>query len=364
MRLALWSKAHVLFVSTLKDGLYLTCFEYILVKYLCNEFENSAMVLSEFTGCNSQFCGFYDFNPFQHKTIVAALEKCLKDSPVEKAARMKRAYQYCRQRTFRAWVENFLKELKLAYNPHNVDDMCIMYQGLQAVQFGSHGLSKNSMPIPLDIKKHALQAISYRKNLIMIDHEALAFKQLSRGEMCPGVQIIYKIQEILYDKNTIVMIMSDRDRKYVSDVFQSNLMEQENFWVAAESGYWLMTNRKQWTELFKVQSLQWMQTIRQIMAEYCENIDGAVIEERTCTIVWSYKNTEEEHGSKFANQLAQHLEHLLGRHSPIQIVHGNGFIEVQPKKLTKRAVLANVLENLHSFCNYQIESFLYIGADL
>lgn len=64
MRLALWSKAHVLFVSTLKDGLYLTCFEYIFVKHLCNEFENSAMILSEFTGCNSQFAGFYDFNPF------------------------------------------------------------------------------------------------------------------------------------------------------------------------------------------------------------------------------------------------------------------------------------------------------------
>ena len=37
-RLALWSKANVLFVSTLKDGLYLTCFEYVLVKYLCNDF--------------------------------------------------------------------------------------------------------------------------------------------------------------------------------------------------------------------------------------------------------------------------------------------------------------------------------------
>ena len=76
--------------------------------------------------------------------------------------------------------------------------------------------------------------------------------------MCPITQIILWIQEILYDKNNIVMIMSDRDRKYVSNVFQSNLMDRENFWVAAESGYWLMTNRNQWTELFKVQSLHWM----------------------------------------------------------------------------------------------------------
>ena len=56
--------------------------------------------------------------------------------------------------------------------------------------------------------------------------------------MCPRTQIILWIQEILYDKNNIVMIMSDRDRNYVSSVFEQKTMEQENFWVAAESGYW------------------------------------------------------------------------------------------------------------------------------
>ena len=71
----------------------------------------------------------------------------------------------------------------------------------------------------MDYKKHALQAVSHRKNLIMIDHEALPFKQFGRCEMCPRTQIILWIQEILYDKNNIVMIMSDRDRKYVSNVF-------------------------------------------------------------------------------------------------------------------------------------------------
>ena len=73
------------------------------------------MILSEFTGCNSQFAGFYDFNPFQLKTTVAALEKCLKASPEEKSELMKRAFLYCNGRTFRNWVETFLKELKLAY---------------------------------------------------------------------------------------------------------------------------------------------------------------------------------------------------------------------------------------------------------
>jgi len=57
--------------------------------------------------------------------------------------------------------------------------------------------------------------------------------------------------------------------------------------------------------LFKVQNKQWMQTIRHIMEGYSENIDGAVVEERSCTVEWNYKNAEEEHGSKSGNELAQ-----------------------------------------------------------
>ena len=142
------------------------------------------------------------------------------------------------------------------------------------------------------------------------------------------------------------------------------MMDHENFWVTAESGYCLLSNKKQWTDLFKVLNKQWMQTIHKIMSKYCQNIDGAVVEECSCTVVWNYKNTEEEHGSKFANELVQHLQQLIGRHSPIEIVHGNGFIEVLPKKLRKKAVFKNLLSNLQFFCNHQVESFTYIGADL
>lgn len=57
--------------------------------------------------------------------------------------------------------------------------------------------------------------------------------------MCPRTQIIHWLQEICYDKNNIVLIFSDQAYNYVQSVFDHTLMEQENFWVAAESGYWL-----------------------------------------------------------------------------------------------------------------------------
>ena len=62
------------------------------------------------------------------------------------------------------------------------------------------------MPVQMDIKRQALIAVSHRKNLIMIDHEALPLKQFGRHEMCPRNQIILWIQEILYDKLSLIHI--------------------------------------------------------------------------------------------------------------------------------------------------------------
>ena len=99
------------------------------------------------------------------------------------------------------------------------------------------------------------------------------------------------------------------------------------------------------------------------MQQYCENIDGAIVEERSCAVVWNYQNTEEEHGSKFAIILAQHLQNLIGRNNAIEVRYGNGFIEVKPKQLSQEDMLKNLLENLQSYCKHQIESIMYIEAN-
>ena len=52
---------------------------------------------------------------------------------------MKRAFKFCRKRTFQGWVENFLKELKLAYQPCASEDTKIMFLGLSAAQFNTKG---------------------------------------------------------------------------------------------------------------------------------------------------------------------------------------------------------------------------------
>ena len=388
-RMALWSKTNILFVSTLKDGLYLTCFEYIWAKYVKGDFKNSAMLLSEFTGCNSQFAGFHEFNPFLTnislaswgKTTVSALEEALKESPRQKEVRMRRAFKFCQQRTFSGWVEHFLKELKLAYNPHSIEETRIVYSGLHAVRFAkqrSNVAAQSNLPgatpqsirwistVPnaLNIKQHASYVKSGRKNLILIDHEAIPFIQFTKWKMQPREEILHQLVEIIQDKNNIVCVLSDQDKNYVEQVFAKALVHHENFWMSAESGYWRMAAKHEWQPLFQLADRAWIRTIRTIMEDYCDNIDGATVEERSCSIVWNYRVADDDLGQKFAKELYTHLKQLVGHESPLDVRQGNGYIEVLPRKLTRQRHLGSLFQEVRNHAKQKIESLLYIGADL
>jgi trehalose-6-phosphatase len=152
--------------------------------------------------------------------------------------------------------------------------------------------------------------------------------------MAPRGEIMTWLSEIVYDKSNIVCILSNQSQTKVEYVFDKQLKEQENFWLTAESGYWLKTNESKYQALFEVSDRQWIKTIRKIMDEYCQNIDGSVVQERSCSIMWNYTNTEREHGAKSANELELELRTMLGKSSPIEIIHSNGYIEVLPSKLT------------------------------
>ena len=115
--------------------------------------------------------------------------------------------------------------------------------------------------------------------------------------------------------------------------------------------------------MFKVNSKGWLRILKQIMQQYVENIDGSFIEERQTTIVWNYKNAEEEHGAMFANQMYLQIKHLIGPNAPIETVQGNGFLEVKPIQLKKQKLLSLFLKQLTEDAFNKVDFLLYIGAD-
>ena len=99
------------------------------------------------------------------------------------------------------------------------------------------------------------------------------------------------------------------------------------------------------------------------MDEYCENIDGTEVEERNSTIVWNYKNAEEEHGLAFAKELQDQIKNLIGTNAPVEIVHGYGFLEVKPVQLKKEKLLKYILKEMQEKAYSKIDYLLYVGSD-
>ena len=51
--------------------------EFVTVKKILNDFENSSMVISEYAGCSNAFSGFHSFNSFNLLDICRALDTAL-----------------------------------------------------------------------------------------------------------------------------------------------------------------------------------------------------------------------------------------------------------------------------------------------
>lgn len=57
-------------------------------------------------------------------------------------------------------------------------------------------------------------------------------------------------------------------------------------------------------------------------------------EVREGSIIWNYRSVQEEQGFMVAKELNHHLKRLLHL-NPVDIVMGQGYIEIKPSKLKK-----------------------------
>jgi trehalose-6-phosphate synthase len=104
-------------IATLKDGLCLPPLEFVTVKKILNDFQNSSMLISEYAGCSNAFSGFHNFNSFSLVDICKALDTALSTPNDKKAEMMEKAHKYSSKQSFVKWVEAFLQYMKQMYNP-------------------------------------------------------------------------------------------------------------------------------------------------------------------------------------------------------------------------------------------------------
>jgi trehalose 6-phosphate synthase/phosphatase len=83
---------------------------------------------------------------------------------------------------------------------------------------------------------------------------------------------------------------------------------------------------------------------------------GSIIEEKTSSVVWHYRNSDPEFGNWKANQLVAELYEMLSN-LPVEIHHGRKIVEVGSIQLNKGIVLRHFVQL------NQYDSILCAGDD-
>ena len=338
-RLVLWAETNILLVSSLRDGLCLQPFEFVAAKKHFNKLSNSLMLLSEFSGANRALNGYLEFNPFDESEFLTKLDQALSLSSKEKEELMKQAVAYVEKTSTSKWVESFFKDLRVAYRPGRLWD-------------------KAAGQRRLDVMDCEGQFHNANKCVIFIDHECVPVLEYTREQSrTPTAQFLEDLRELVQDNRNIVVVFSNQSVDVVKEQFGG---VGDDLWVAAESGYLYKQAGHGWKKLIQLANKVWLNTIYNVMQTFANNVDGASVEERESTLVWNYKNAEEEQGELIMKELYTQIKQMLGN-CPVEIIQGKGYLEVKPCKLKKQKLLKVLLDKAAASC--KIEWLLYIGAD-
>ena len=93
------------------------------------------------------------------------------------------------------------------------------------------------------------------------------------------------------DKRNVVIFFSNQNR----EVFEKWFVNCPNLWMAAERGYMYKTGADaSWEKLIDLPSRIWLPSVIEMLNNYSDNIDGAVVQKRESSIIWNHRNVDEE----------------------------------------------------------------------
>ena len=313
-RLALWSITKCLLITTLIDGQCIPPLEFIAVKSAQGKFRQSTAIVSEFSGNTTALGGVIKINPSNIEEITKAMDLSLQMGEDEKEQRLSISYSYVKEHSTLKWASAFLRELKRNADIQTAhsEDANLVFTGaaLNRILVRTHAgfdlLSKSSI---FDDVKVA------RNRLIILNQEGvLPSDKESMRRVCAA------LDKLSSQEDYHVVLISSHTRGAIEEAFGS---KAPNLCLAAESGFYYKLKpqnheeQAQWEELLRVADKSWIESVNAIMQSFEEKTDGSTVMVREQTIIWDYKDTDEEFGNWQAKELKSYLQHIF---QPLQIV--------------------------------------------
>jgi trehalose 6-phosphate synthase/phosphatase len=89
--------------------------------------------------------------------------------------------------------------------------------------------------------------------------------------------------------------------------------------------------------------LSWKKKIKPVINDYVDRCNGSMMEEKDASIVWHYRNADEEIASLRINELKDDLSEILKSEPKLFVLEGDKVLEVKSILYDKGTVASNLL---------------------
>jgi trehalose 6-phosphate synthase/phosphatase len=327
--LALLSVADVLMVTSLREGMNLTCHEYIFCQDGMQSKEKyGPIILSEFTGSAAVFEGNeLSINPWDYQKCAEAIKAALEMDPVEKERRYNNIRNIVMHHTGEAWVIHLIEELAKVHDEHfRRDTMSI--PRLSAIKLGE-AYKKSS------------------KRLFLLDYEGTlaSYGQVTNIVLTSPQRVIEALNDLISDDKNVVYVMSGRTIKELQLIFdrvpEVGLIAENGCFVReyGSSEEWIAFPNEEKTRM-------WKESVKGILKYYEERVEGSWVEERRCSLIFHYEKASEwEAANRQAGDCANHINDAC-ENQRVRAIPTKDTVCVQPLDWDKSTAAKHIINSM------------------
>lgn len=325
--LALQSEAEVFIVSSMREGLNLTCHEFIVA----STDKKSPLILSEFTGSSQLLScdgkGALLINPWDKRAFSNTIKTALTMLAKEKRERWENCHDIVMKHDSMDWIKNCLASISEAwFIDHEKSALCVnpFTKGVFE-QFCNAATDKKLFFINLD------NPTTFNALLGGASRPSKGYIELSRV----GSILI----DLLSDSSNSVYVVSILKRSELDSIFKN----VSNLGLVAESGGFIkLIGQSKWLSIIDENEVgNWMPQVVDLIQSKAERLPGssAVVEE--CTVRLLAEIAMKEDVKRALDIMGDCIQHINDVFEETEGVHAtliNNSVVVQQKNISLKAL--------------------------
>jgi trehalose 6-phosphate synthase/phosphatase len=312
---ALYRRADVMAVTPLRDGMNLVAQEFVL----CQTAEpklpgrwRGALVLSELAGAAQVLPGALLVNPWDVDDIVARLTEALELDPDERRRRLGLMAGRVEQLDCKRWADTFLGRLS-------------RYARRERPGYAAQVLDATAR------QRITERFVRARRRTFLLDYDGTLREIASHPDLAaPTREIVELLRDLATIPDTDVHVISGRRQDTLEQWFGDLPVH-----LCAEHGFVARRPDGRWERQLDV-DLGWLPRIERLLRRVTADVPGTLVERKSCSVAWHYRQAEPEYGAWRARELLVAIEQLL-LGAPAEILLGHRVIEVRARGVNKGA---------------------------